>query len=242
MINLTAQERDEGRKRVHGKELSFEDWLQEHDAVLDLDGLIPFTRWLTPPKIHKRYSTQMYLYFLPLDSTEMDPGMAQSKEMYIPTPDGGIEHTTAQFLYPQEWLDMSLRRDIALFPPQFTMLALIAPFLISNSSSNDASNQPTLLEQRNNLKAWVEHDGDPPWGEKCVSPDAIKFVKKEYILLGLAKPGPELEGTSRRGDDERVVKVLSEQEFEKGKQGPRPVKVILKKDIDMKTGRLVAKM
>src|ERR1700753_2590512 len=37
------------------------------------DNLIPFTRWITPPNVPKRFTTQMYLYFLPLPSESSAP-------------------------------------------------------------------------------------------------------------------------------------------------------------------------
>ena len=67
---------------------------------------------------------------------------------------------------------------------------------------------------------------DPPWTDKCISP--ISLMRKRTdgrVVLGLDKPGPELEGTGRRGDAERVVLV----EFKK--EGPRKVEVAWRKDI-----------
>ena len=68
--------------------------------------------------------------------------------------------------------------------------------------------------------------GDPPWTEKCISPIGLLWKQADgRAALGLDKPGPELEGSGRRGDDERVVLV----QFRK--EGPRKVEVAWKKDV-----------
>lgn len=68
--------------------------------------------------------------------------------------------------------------------------------------------------------------GDPPWGEKCISPTGIMFKEGDgRAVLALDKPGPELEGSERRGDAERVVLVKFR------KEGPRELDVAWRKDI-----------
>lgn len=68
--------------------------------------------------------------------------------------------------------------------------------------------------------------GDPPWGEKCISPTGLLWKQSDGRgVLGLNKPGAELEGSGRRGDAERVVLVKF------SKEGPRNVEVAWKKDI-----------
>ena len=59
-----------------------------------------------------------------------------------------------------------------------------------------------------------------PWSDKVISPAAL-FVRRGdgRIVLGLDKPGPELKGTTRGGDWERVVLVNFR------KEGPRDVEV-----------------
>jgi len=231
LVDLSEQDRDEGRKTVHAEQIAFNEWLEQKGGIADLQGLVPFTRWLTPADLPKRFSTQMYLYFLPVDSpVSSKTGKGQ---MHIPTPDGGVEHTAARFLYPQEWIDLALSGDVVLFPPQFFLLALLAPFLTGPApplSAGATSASEALLEQRMRLMHIVENDGDPPWGQKCISPYPIKKTAK-YLFIGMEGAGPELQGTHRRGDTERVLRMELAKDKETGRQRPQSQAVLWRKDV-----------
>ncbi|KAL8754314.1 MAG: hypothetical protein Q9199_004427 [Rusavskia elegans] len=218
LLQLNAQERDSGRNAIHKKQIRFQDWVRSHGGILDTESLHPFTRWLTPANIPKRFSTQMYLYFLPL----AHPGIPQT--LHIPTCDGGVEHTEAQFLPASEWLSLAQAEKIILFPPQFFLLKLVADFLKPDpSSGNTGISEGILQSQREGLLEFVK-TGDPPWGEKCISPWPLKKEGKR-LVMGLDEPGPELDGTDRRGDAERVVWV----QF-KGREGTSGMQVGWRKD------------
>lgn len=175
----------------------------------------------------------MYLYFLPLSFGSPMPGSLSTKsEAIIPTPtaDGGIEHTAARFLSPSTWLSMARSGEIILFPPQFFLLYLLQRFL-SADDDQDHVRTESLARQRENLLQFVRA-GDPPWSEKCISPTGMMWMKGDGRgVLALDKPGPELEGSGRRGDDEHVVLVRFT------KEGPRDVEVALRKDILRNEGR-----
>ncbi|KAL9000978.1 MAG: hypothetical protein Q9169_000462 [Polycauliona sp. 2 TL-2023] len=219
LLQLSEQERDAGRNAVHNKQIRFQEWVRSHGGILETDSLDPFTRWLTPANIPKRFSTQMYLYFLPLAHA----GIPQT--LHIPTCDGGVEHTEAQFLPASKWLSLAQAEKIILFPPQFFLLRLVADFL-KPDVSNEGKGLSTarLQSQREGLLDFVK-SGDPPWGEKCISPWPLKKDGKR-LVMGLDEPGPELEGTNRRGDAERVIWV----QF-KGKGGTSGLEVGWKKDV-----------
>ncbi|KAL8675202.1 MAG: hypothetical protein Q9168_000455 [Polycauliona sp. 1 TL-2023] len=219
LLQLSEQERDAGRNTIHNKETRFQDWVRSHGGILETDALHPFTRWLTPANVGKRFSTQMYLYFLPLAHS----GIPQT--LHIPTCDGGVEHTEARFLPASEWLSLAQADKIILFPPQFFLLRLVADFLKPDTSNGDTGlSAANLQAQREGLLEFVR-SGDPPWGEKCISPWPLKKDGKR-LVMGLDEPGPELEGTNRRGDAERVVWV----QF-KGKEGTSGLKVGWRKDV-----------
>ena len=111
---MSDEERDLGRKEIHAEQTSFQKWVEQRNAVIDNQGLVPFTRWLTPSDVAKRFSTQMYLYFLPLLDSSVSSRTDKATQTHIPTPDGGIEHTAARFLYPKECLDLARNGEIIL--------------------------------------------------------------------------------------------------------------------------------
>jgi len=180
----------------------------------------------------------MYVYFLPLATGDGDSETAGSGkigplstsggdvDIPVPTHDGGLEHTEARFLPAQEWIQLAESGEIILFPPQFFLLSLINPFLSppSGKSLNELSTEE-LTKQRRGLKEFLK-TGDPPWGEKCISP--IQFMKRKEdgrVVLALDKPGHELTESGRRGEAERVVLVYFR------KEGPRKVEVRWKKEV-----------
>lgn len=226
-MELAEQERDEGRKAVHAEKVPFAEWVKLKGGQMDTEGLVPFTRWLTPANIPKRYSTQMYLYFLPLES---GPELGkQTNQMHIPTPDGGVEHTAAQFAWAGEWIEAALKGDCVLFPPQFYLLSLVAGFLKSASDEREKLDTEQLQEQRRRLMEFVKTE-DPPWGEKCISPKPIK-TSGDTLWMGMGGAGPELEGTERGGDKERLLRIELSDKVERGRRTPTPKELVMKKDL-----------
>ena len=198
---------------------------------------MPFTRWVTPTNLPKRFTTQMYIYMLPLSRSSVTDHISSDSE-YLdsetvipqPTHDGGLEHTAARFLPPSTWLRLAQAGRIILFPPQFFLLHLLSQFLSPHNPSLETPILPheQLESQRKTLLEFI-HSGDPSWGEKCISPTALglpdgKRRDDGRVVLGLDRPGPELQGR-RRGDDEHVVLV----EFKK--EGPRRLEVRNRKQV-----------
>ncbi|KAH6651307.1 hypothetical protein F5144DRAFT_544239 [Chaetomium tenue] len=122
--------REAGRKLVHGNTVRFTEWLRDQGGEPDVDNLLPFTRWITPPGPPKRFTTQMYLYMLPLTLPSTTSELLQENQAVIPAPthDGGLEHTAAAFDNTHTWLARARAGDIILFPPQFYLLHLISDF------------------------------------------------------------------------------------------------------------------
>ncbi|KAK0509332.1 hypothetical protein JMJ35_008703 [Cladonia borealis] len=233
LLSLPTPDLEAGRKAIHSETIPFTSWVSQRNGIIDTANLIPFTRWLTPGNLAKRFSTQMYLYFLPLsDSSSLSPETDKTTQMHIPTPDGGIEHTAAQFLYPSEWLDLSIRGEIVLYPPQFFLLHLISAYLKPPPPSSPVPTTKQLDAQRKQLLEFVLKDGDPPWGEKCISPTPLKRIENGRILImGMGDAGPEVEGTGRRGDRERVLKVELMGDVERGRKRPSPREVVWRRDV-----------
>jgi hypothetical protein len=178
--------------------------------------------------VPKRYTTQMYLYFLPLpvnvDKKLLDqlPAEGEHEEHQLPTSDGGIEVTEAQFLPASAWVSRAQKAEIILFPPQFLLLHLVSGFLDREPRANASVEE---MEKRRQALVEFVHSGSPPWTEKCISPKMILMTGDGRSVLGLSDPGPELKGSSKRGESERVVLVR----FKKG--SAREVAVRWKKDV-----------
>ncbi|KAI5467506.1 hypothetical protein BGZ63DRAFT_371423 [Mariannaea sp. PMI_226] len=232
LVNLSVEERDVARKRIHGNQVKFQDWVESLGAQPDIDGLVPFTRWVTPATNPKRFTTQMYLYLLPLSRGEM-PG-----EMLIPTPDNGVEHTAALFAPAHEFLSRASANSIILFPPQMYLLRIVANIFAGTAPSPDQgplhlrSQRDKLLSFLSTVPTAETEKGKQhktaliPWAEKVISPHTL-FIRKadKRIVLGLDKPGPELKGSDRGGDWENVVLV----HFTKA--GPTDVEVRRREDV-----------
>ncbi|KAJ3532353.1 hypothetical protein NM208_g8478 [Fusarium decemcellulare] len=227
-----AEERDAARKKIHGNRVKFLEWLKSLGAEPDLDGLMPFTRWVTPTTNPKRFTTQMYLYMLPLTRSNIP------SEMLIPTPDNGIEHTAALFAPASSFLSRAASNSIILFPPQAYLLTLVAKIFTAPSGSLEEG-PLQLAAQRKKLLSFLKRvptaetdkgkqhkTATISWGDKVMSPHNL-FIRKDdkRVVLGLDKPGPELKDTDRGGDWERVVLVNF------GKGGPSHVEVRRREDV-----------
>ncbi|KAJ5174859.1 uncharacterized protein N7482_000736 [Penicillium canariense] len=235
LLAIDEATREQGRKLIHQNKVTFDEWLkQQHaNAEPDTDQLIPFSRWVTPNNVPKRYTTQMYIYFMPLpvnlDKKLLDelPAEGEREEIQVPTSDGGIEVTEAQFLPASEWLRRAQSGEIILFPPQFLLLHIVSGFLDKKPRSDISAEE---MEKRRAGLVEFLHSGTPPWTNKCISPKMMKVTEDGRTVLALDEPGPELEGSSRRGESEYVVLVR----FTKG--SVREVTVALKKDV-LREGR-----
>ncbi|WPH01676.1 Hypothetical protein R9X50_00452700 [Acrodontium crateriforme] len=239
LIEVSEKEREEGRKLVHGNKVPFTKWLAQKGGRADIEGLVPFTRWVTPTNVPKRFTTQMYLYFLPtLSSTPLSGDQANNEEevrIPVPTTDGGKEHTTARFLPASAWLRLAQEGRIILFPPQFFLLHHVAQHFDNlpsptaySSISRDPISREELEARRKSLLAFVK-TGSPPWTDKCISPSVQpprngKARADGRNILGLHRPGPELEGSDRAGCTEQCVLVKF------SKEGPRQVAVISREE------------
>lgn len=251
LLAVPEREREDVRRRVHADEVKFTEWVERDlGAALCVDDLVPFTRWVTPPNMPKRFTTQMYIYFMPLAESPSagDNGPADVVDVVqTPTPDGGVEHTAATFADASEWLRRQARGEIVLFPPQCYLLTLVADVFASVPPGLGGGDpEARYAAQRRALVDFVRRTPTTstgevatgggkvalhpsaliPWSEKVMSPHAL-FIRESdsRIVLGLDKPGPELKGSGAGGDFERVVLV----KFTKG--GPQDVEVRVREEV-----------
>lgn len=180
----------------------------------------------------------MYLYFLPTLSSTPVSGRDEDDEVAIPAPtsDGGKEHTTARFLPASVWLRLAQEGRIILFPPQFFLLHQVAQHFDNlpsptsyGSLSREQLPKEELEARRKALIHFVKND-DPPWTQKCISPNVLPSRdgtrrKDGRVVLGLDRPGRELESSGRQGVNKEVVLV----DFRK--EGPRNLAVASRSEI-----------
>lgn len=186
------------------------------------DALVPFTHWITPPNLRKRYTTQMYLYLLPVinEHSATGPGLpsgGQKEEFQIPRDDGGVEILEATFRSASDWLQKANGGEIILYPPQFLLLHIVSQFFDEEPRPSTTSE---LQQRRTSLMEFVRS-----YGGKYISPKTWKFLEDKRAVLSLDHPGPELSGRKRKGDGKRVILVRFTEE------GPRNVEVRWKTDL-----------
>ncbi|KMU80143.1 hypothetical protein CISG_08251 [Coccidioides immitis RMSCC 3703] len=89
MIRVNPAEREKGRHAIHMNETTFDQWLKGQDtaAVADTDPLVPFSHWITPQRNPRRFTTQMYLYFLPHSNGGNVPDGRQILDLSQPGPE-----------------------------------------------------------------------------------------------------------------------------------------------------------
>ncbi|CAN9202951.1 unnamed protein product [Alternaria alternata] len=236
---ISDEEREKGRRDVHSGTVKFGDLLEKWGAVPDTEALIPFMRWVTPSNVPKRFSTQMYIYFLPLGSvsptkhaapasTPPGSGLEEEDEIVIPNPthDGGIEHTAARFLPPNKWIDLARQNRIILFPPQFFLTLLLSPYLAATVTS-PSSPTPSISELQLEREKCLDflrkprmYEGKPEvsFAEACISP--IVLGKGQYGEKGQDGVGGVDKDTAVLVLD-RPGKEVEEQEGGKGRRGLR---------------------
>ncbi|KAL1411986.1 hypothetical protein Q8F55_002981 [Vanrija albida] len=222
LLSITEAQRDEGRGLVHGDKKRFTDWLDTVGGVADVDGLIPFTRWITPVQVPKRFTTQMYVYFLPLSTS-----VASKEIVHTPTHDGGQEHTEAIFADAGTWIAAAQKGEVILFPPQLYLLQLLSDHLGPNHGSDYAAQRAALVAFLNKVPTGPSGHalGRIPWADKCISPVGLPITRADgRATLNLEQPGLELKGTDRGGDHDRVV-LVSRLTGGPGTPGPTNVEV-----------------
>lgn len=160
-------------------------------------------------------------------------------QMLVPTPDNGVEHTAAEFGLVDKFLDAMTAKKMILFPPQVYIMSMLKPFIGSAKPGSLEEEAARFLKQRRQLNKFIKKvptaetekgkahaTGGVSWADKVMSPYHLLIRECDgRVVLGLDKPGGELEGTDRSGDWERVALV----KFAKG--GPSEVEIRLREDV-----------
>ncbi|RPD66451.1 hypothetical protein L226DRAFT_530548 [Lentinus tigrinus ALCF2SS1-7] len=133
-------ELDAAREAIHAQQRLFRDFLSEHNLKPNIEGLMPFTRWITPPNIPRRFDARFYVTFL--DDARSAGFSSGDKQERLPTPDGGQEVIEARFVHPAKALEEFHAQRISLFPPQFYLLKTLADIL--HGAQNTAAQRDTV--------------------------------------------------------------------------------------------------
>jgi 8-oxo-dGTP pyrophosphatase MutT (NUDIX family) len=225
LLTVSDAARLQGRKAVHKSSIQFQSWLaqQSTSAVLHTEGLIPFTHWITPANVPKRFTTQMYVYFVHLKET--------GNPSVHPTADE-VETMAPEYRTARQWLSAAQTGEIILFPPQFFLLYLISKFLdiddVNSKSGGDMYGKVSAAEivaRRRTLYEFITTDGSPAWTDKFISPMGEGMASDGRAILHLTNNCPELKGSELRGDESKVVLVKF------SKEGPRQLEVRDRKEV-----------
>jgi len=193
---------DHAREEIHSQRLLFRDFLSEHGLEADLSSLWPFTQWITPPTIPRRFHTQFYVAFL--ESAPASGFTSGGKQERLPTPDGGQEVIAARFVHPLTALAESRANNIILMPPQVYLLTTIAGILSGNKNTEAQRErirvlsegvfgrmvvQPRALPQRDGLgRTILTYQGDEARGgakgrlHRCVCKFQKDGVATDVVL------------------------------------------------------------
>ncbi|ETW86174.1 hypothetical protein HETIRDRAFT_425132 [Heterobasidion irregulare TC 32-1] len=120
---------DSSRRSIHAQQMLFKDFLKEHNLETDRKYLLPFTEWVTPPQVPRRFHTRFYVAFLPSSSTTTSDFSHGTIQHRLPTSDGGLEVIAARFIHPLDALAEFRSSKIALMPPQYYLITTLAGVL-----------------------------------------------------------------------------------------------------------------
>lgn len=171
-------ELDSAREEIHSQRMLFRDFLSQHHLTADISSLLPFTQWVTPPTVPRRFHTYFYVAFLKAaPATGFTSGGKQDR---LPTPDGGQEVIAARFVHTKTALSESGEHKIALMPPQVYMLTTLMEVLRGDENTE---------EQRERVKALSQG----PFGHMIMHPRAMP-EKDENGYTILTYDGDETRG------------------------------------------------
>lgn len=156
--------------------------------------LVPFTRWITPANLKRRFTTQMYLSFLPTDIM-----FSPDSTLPYPTPDAGREHVSASFLPALEILQKARAGDMLIITPQFYLLNLLSWFLGLGSG---------VEQERREFRDFMRQER---LGEAVMCASVRRTLGDGRIVIVFGDSGPEVavDGSSRKGDVNRAIVMRS---------------------------------
>ncbi|KAL4077241.1 NUDIX domain-containing protein [Scleroderma yunnanense] len=135
---------EQARHAIYERNLDFRTFLRCHGCETDLTSLYPFTTWVTPLIIPRRFRTQFYITFL-RESLNTLP--CEQRIDTVPTPDGGQEVISTCFVRPSLAIAEFRKGNINLPPPQYYFLDTLCQLLTGNINTRDQRDKVLLLSQ-----------------------------------------------------------------------------------------------
>ncbi|KAG6877732.1 hypothetical protein C0993_004549 [Termitomyces sp. T159_Od127] len=117
---LTDEVLDDARRNIHSQKLGFQAFLSSQNMTPDVNSLLPFTQWITPANVSRRFHTHFFIAFLP--ATSSSGFSSGTKQDRIPKHDGGQEVISARYLHPAKAIQEFREGQITLMPPQAYLL------------------------------------------------------------------------------------------------------------------------
>lgn len=179
---------EEARHAIHAQRVRFSDFLARQGLAADIDSLLPFTEWVTPVGVPRRFRTQFFVAFLPAASAS--GFSAGDKQEQIPTPDGGQEVISARFVRPADALAEFEAQRISFMPPQYYILTTLAGILDGPNNTTDQ-------------RARVERLARGAFGRMTINPRRLKTATDDGQTV-LTYEGDETRG-GRPGRRHRAV-------------------------------------
>ncbi|OCH92116.1 hypothetical protein OBBRIDRAFT_811854 [Obba rivulosa] len=174
----TDAQLDEARDAIHAQRRLFRDFLFQFRLTADIASLLPFTQWITPPTVARRFHTRFYVIFL--EGLRAKGFSAGNKQERLPTPDGGQEVIAARFVHPHIAIEECRAHKIQLMPPQYYLLSTLADVLrgamntesqreqvrtLSDGAFGSASFSPRALPERDaEGRSILTYEGDETRG------------------------------------------------------------------------------
>jgi len=160
---------DNARTAILKQETTFKQFLSDNNLTADIDQLLPFTQWVTPPMVPTRFHTHFFVTFL---STSPSAGFSSgTKEQFLPTPDsrgggsGRQEVISTRFVHPLDALSQFAARKVSFMPPQFYLLHTLSDILHGTENTHDQRARVTALSKS-------------PFGRMVVRPQPLFPVPK----------------------------------------------------------------
>ncbi|KAG0639907.1 hypothetical protein HOY80DRAFT_885575 [Tuber brumale] len=151
------------RKAIHDSTLTFPSFLQSYGLIPNTNALHPFTKWITPETMPRRFESQFFVTFV--------------GDKQVPSHDGGVEVLSAKYLTPSRALEISEDGEMVFFPPQFYLVRRIREFLSGDNGGEGWRRK--VLEM-----------ADGEFGAMVVKPHPIRLLDGgKRVVMGLGDRG-----------------------------------------------------